>query len=184
MSWSDAARTGTLALTLGTALMASGARAEEPCLKLVFGRYCLGGDVNAILQTAPPPLARQDQGDSLALVYPDGVDRLYVLAFENRIYKVVRAYEVATQLYFDDLYNTLREKYGPGEDRSRFPEYAATPAARLASVRRGEGRAIHRWNASTTWHIELSWTREMGIALSYIASELNAKRAAQVDGGL
>ncbi|EGV33056.1 hypothetical protein ThidrDRAFT_0734 [Thiorhodococcus drewsii AZ1] len=183
MGWRSSRQIGIVALTT-LALLGTDARADEPCLKLVFGRYCLGGDVNAILQTTPPPLVRQNQGDSLALVYPDGANRLYVLAFTNRIYKVVRAYNVATQLRFDDLYNSLREKYGPGEDRSRFPEYASTPTSRLASIRRGEGRAIHHWTASSSWFIELSWTREMGISLAYIATDLNARRAAQVEGGL
>ncbi|EXJ13306.1 hypothetical protein [Imhoffiella purpurea] len=182
MGWRLAREFGILAL--GATLIAGTANGDDSCLKLVFGRYCLGGDIERALRSAPSPLARQSQGDSLALVYPDGANRLYLLAFENRIYKVVRAYETATQLKFDDLYNQLREKYGLGEDRSRFPEYASTPAFKLASIRRGEGRAIHHWDASNAWYIELSWTREMGIALSYIATEIDARRATQIEGGL
>jgi hypothetical protein len=158
--------------------------AEEACLKMVFGRYCLGGDVSPLLQSAPAPTVYQNVADSLALVFPDGVNQLYVLAFSKRIYKVVRADGVATQLRFDDIYRQLCEKYGPGEDRSQFPEYASTPAARLASIRRGEGRAEHQWLPSTSWHIELAWTREMGISLSYVATVLNNARATRIEGGL
>lgn len=164
--------------------IAGAAVADQGCLKMVFGRYCLGGEVEALERDAPPTLIRQTQGESLALVFPDGANQLYVMAFSGRIYKVVRAYAVSTQLRFDDLYRLLREKYGPGEDRSRFPDYASTPAARLASVRRGEGRAIHHWQPSQSWHIELSWTRELGVSLAYVATQLNAERAAQIRGGL
>jgi hypothetical protein len=172
-----------LALSAGL-LGPAEAHAADACLKMVFDRYCLGGDVNRPLTDSPPPIAHQSQGDSLALVFPDGTARLYVLAFSGRIYKVVRTYDGATQLRFDDLYNRLREKYGPGADRSRFPDDASTPAARLASVRRGEGLAVHRWEPSADWFVELSWTRELGISLAYVATELNAKRSAQLDGGL
>ncbi|MBK1718796.1 hypothetical protein [Thiocystis violacea] len=173
-----------LALSSGALLLTPAAVAEEPCLKMVFGRYCLGGDINQILPSSPPPAARQTQGDSLALVFPDGANQLYLLAYSNRLYKVVRAHAVSTQLAFDDIYNDLRQIYGPGTDQSRFPDYASTPAARLASIRRGEGRALHRWEPSPAWSIELSWTRELGVSLAYIATELNARRAARMDGGL
>lgn len=160
------------------------ASAEDPCLKLVFGRYCLGGDVTPLTQTTPAPLARQTEGKSLALVFPEDVDQIYVLAFDGRIYKVVRSYRVETQLRFDEIYNLLRQKYGPGEDQSRFPEQATTPGRRLASIRRGEGRALHVWHPADAWHIELSWTREFGLSLSYIADAIEAEREAHLSSGL
>ena len=173
-----------LLLALGLVLVSLGVHAAEPCLKLVFGRYCLGGDVNPLLQIQPPPLARETEGSSLALVFPDDVDQVYVLAYGGRIYKVLRSYRVATQLRYDELYNLLRDKYGPGEDRSRFPDYASTPGRRLASIRRGEGRALHLWKPADTWHIELTWTRELGLSLAYIADAIAAEREAQVGRGL
>lgn len=171
-------------LLLGGAWAPPYAGAADPCLKLVFGRYCLGGDVNPLLQMTPKPLARETEGKSLALVFPEDLDQVYVLAFGGRIYKVVRSYRVATQLRFDELYTLLREKYGPGEDQSRFPEQATTPGRRLASIRRGEGRALHVWQPSDTWHIELAWTREMGLSLAYIFGAIDAERRAQIAGGL
>ncbi len=162
----------------------SAAAAPEPCLKLVFGRYCLGGDMRPLLQAVPPPLVRQDQGTSLALVFSEGPDRDYVLAVSNQIYKVVRAFGVSTQLTYEETYSALREIYGAGEDQSRFPADAVTTTRRLISIRRGEGRALHVWKPSPSWHIELSWTREMGVALAYIATALNAARAGKLEGGL
>jgi hypothetical protein len=170
-----------LAWTLGLAL-APQAGAAEPCLKLVFGSYCLGGDVNPLAQRQP--LGRETEGDSLALVFQEELDQVYVLAYKARIYKVLRAYRVATQLRFDELYNLLKEKYGPGEDRSRFPEYATSPSRRIASIRRGEGQATHVWKPSEAWHIELSWTRELGLAVAYIADTIEAERTAALGRGL
>lgn len=149
------------------------AGAQETCLKLVFNRYCLGGDINAQLLQQPQPLFQQPDGDLLAAVYQEGKERIYVMAYRGRIYKVLRQYHPATQLHFDDLYNVLRGKYGSGEDRSRFPSYARTPSSKLGAIRRGDGQAVHVWEvAEEGFHVELSWTREMGLTLSYFANDL------------
>ncbi|MFB1485688.1 MULTISPECIES: hypothetical protein [unclassified Thiocapsa] len=177
-------RIAAIVTFLIAALASSGAFANEPCLKMVFGRYCLGGDVGPLLQVVPPPLVRQEQDASLALVFVDGPDRLYVLAFNHKIYKVVLAFGVSTQLRYEETYGALRDIYGLGEDRSRFSPDATTPGRRLVAIRRGEGVAMHVWTPSPTWRIELSWTREMGLSLAYVATELSAARAAQIDRGL
>lgn len=156
------------AILIGLLLAPLGGYAEEDCLKLVFNRYCLGGDVNQSLRKNPQPLIQQPQGERLALIYPENRERIYVLAFRGRIYKVLRRYRHATQL-----------KY---EDRSEFPEYARNAASRLGAIRRGEGRATHVWEPQdAAWHIELDWTREMGLTLAYIANALDQqqKRATQ-----
>ena len=158
------------------------AMAQPPCLKLVFNRYCLGGDVNLVAQQAPPAL-RQEEGDRVALIDDEGRDRLYVLAWRGRVYKVVRAYRIASQLHYEELYLLLRDKYGDGEDRSRFPADARTPGRKQIAIRRGEGQATHVWRTAEGWHMELSWTREMGLALSYIADELDQAQEAAVQSG-
>ena len=164
--------------------VAPAAAAQEACLKLVFGSYCLGGDVGALASRQPPPVLRQTDGERFALVFQDGPERVYVLAFRNRVYKVVRRYRAATQLRYDDLYARLRGKYGEGEDRSRFPPYATTPSRRLSSIRRGDGRAFHYWRAAEDWHIELTWTRELGLALAYVATALDEQQQSAMEGGL
>jgi hypothetical protein len=156
--------------------------AQPPCLKLVFNRYCLGGDASLLAQQLPPAL-RQDQGERLALVYYEGRDRVYVLAWRGAIYKVLREYRIASQLQYEDLYQILRRKYGDGEDRSSFPEYARTPGRKQIAIRRGEGRAVHLWQTDAGWHVELSWTRETGLALAYIADALDEQQRAAMEGG-
>jgi hypothetical protein len=169
-------------LLLGVALAPAAAAAQQPCLKLVFNRYCLGGDVNVLAQQQPPAL-RQDQGDRVALIYYEGRDRDYVLAWRGMIYKVLRDHRIDSQLHYEDLYQVLRQKYGEGEDQSTFPDYALTPGRKQISIRRGEGRAVHVWQTGAGWHLELSWTRETGLALAYIADDLDAQQAAATQSG-
>lgn len=164
------------------ALAAPAPPAAEPCLKLVFGRFCLGGDVNALLQREAPAL-RLDEGERMALTYYDGPEPLYVLAWRGRIYKVVRSYRVATQLRYDELYVLLQDKYGPGEDQSRFPATADTAGRRQIAIRRGEGLARHGWRVDGGWRIELGWTREQGLALAYVAEALDSSQAATSQSG-
>lgn len=157
--------------------------AAEDCLKQVFERYCLGGDIQVLLRQGPKPQFQHKDGERLAYIFHEGPERIYVLAFRDRIYKVVRRYRAATQLRFEDLYALLRGKYGPGEDRSRFPPYATTAARRLGSIRRGDGQAVHYWKPADSWYIELSWTREMGLALAYVAIALEEEQEAAVEQG-
>jgi hypothetical protein len=158
------------------------AKAADACLTLVFERYCLGADLTAVLKQGPPPVIQQTEGERRALVYQAGPERVYVLGYRNAIYKVVRRYRGATQLRFDELYQALRARYGAGEDRSEFPTYADTSGRRQAAIRRGDGRAVHAWVPSETWHVELSWTREMGISVAYVATALDAEQRASAGG--
>jgi len=158
------------------------AQETDACLKQVFGDYCLGGDVSRL--EARQPMLRQNDGERFALVFQEGPERVYVLAFRGRIYKVLRRYRVTTQLRFDDIYSLLRDKYGEGNDRSRFPPYATTPSRRLGSIRRGDGSASRYWKVTQDWHIELTWTRELGIALAYVATALDRQQQEVAEGGL
>lgn len=156
---------------------------QATCLKNVFGLYCLGTDVNTLLRQRPPTDQARD-GERLALIYDQGQEQDYVLAFRGTIYKVVRQFRVETQLKFDDIYNQLREKYGAGDDRSLFPGYADNPASRQGSIRRGDGKAIHVWAPADSWRIELTWTREFGLSLAYVDNDLDAEQRAAVQRGL
>ncbi len=163
---------------------AAAVAAQATCLKQVFGRFCLGGDINVLLQQAPAPLFTQRDGERHAAKYVGIHGRRYVMAFRGRIYKVVKEDRPSTELHFNDMTTLLSEKYGPPEDHSRFPHYAKTRGARTVSIRRGEGKAAMVWRPQAGWHVELSWTRELGVALSYIADELDAQRRQAMEQGL
>jgi len=148
---------------------------QEDCLKMVLNRYCLGGDFQAQLRRQPLPIHRQTQGEGQGAVYLESGGRVYVMAHADRIYKVVKESRPATQLHFDELSLLLKEKYGEATDLSRFPYHARSSSARIVAIRRGEAQAIQEWRPEGDWRVELSWTREMGVALSYIANDLEAR---------
>lgn len=152
------------------------ADAAGSCLKQVFDRYCLGGDFDALLRQRPPPLLQTNNQEGRGALYLEGRERIYVLAFRGRIYKVVRQYRPATQTHFEDLDRLVSRKYGPPQDRSHFPSYANSWSARIVAIRRGDGRALHVWLSQEGWRLELSWTRELGVALGYVVGQLEAER--------
>ncbi len=155
------------------------------CLKQVFGSYCLGASFSQTVHAAtPPPLFTQKQGEGEAAVFSGLRGRRYVMAYRQRIYKVVKEERPSTQLHFDEMSRFLSEKYGQAEDASRFPEHVVRPASRVVAIRRGEGRAVRIWRPDQAWRVELSWSREMGVALSYIANELDAQRRQDLEQGL
>jgi hypothetical protein len=158
--------------------------AGESCLKRVLDRYCLGGDFAALVRQPPIPLHQQKDGEGDAAIYLGVHGRVYVMAFRGRIYKILRQYRPSTQLRFQELGELLTKKYGPSVDRSRFPHYASSRGARVVAIRRGEGQAAQVWNPGSGWSVELSWTREMGVAVSYIADQLDAERQAAMGQGL
>ena len=159
-------------------------QAVDSCLKQVFERYCLGGNFASLMRQSPKPLHRQKESEREAAIYLETHGRTYVMAFRGRIYKVLRQFRPNTQLRYQDLSEILQQKYGPPKDRSRFPHYADSRAAQVVAIRRGEGQATRTWNPAEGWSVELSWTREMGIAVSYIAVRLNAAQLEAMEAGL
>jgi hypothetical protein len=172
-------------LSLCLVLRIPQASAAGSCLKLVFERYCLGGDFDTFMRQMPPPLLQTSDREGQGAIYLEERERIYVLAFHGHIYKVVRQYRPATQMRFDELSQLVSSKYGSPQDRSRFPPYVkGSRASRIVAIRRGDGRALHLWPSQEGWRLELSWTREMGVSLSYIAEQLDAERRKALLGGL
>lgn len=158
--------------------------AGASCLKQAFDRYCLGGDFATLVRQLPAPLLQQKDGEQDAAIYPESLGRVYVMAFRGRTYKILRQYRPATQLRYQELSELLTQKYGPPADRSRFPHYANSRASRVVAIRRGEGQAAQVWTSGAGWSVELSWTREMGVAVSYIADQLDTERREAREQGL
>lgn len=49
------------------------------------------------------------------------------------------------------------------------------------SIRRGDGHAVHHWKPAEEWFVDLTWTREMGLSLAYVATGLNNERKAAAE---
>ena len=172
-----------LLITLSNTLCA--AETVPGCLKRVFDDYCLGGNLQQSMQRHPGGVPAQRQGDHGAVIYPQGHGRIYVMAYQGRIYKILQTYEPATQVQFKELLERLEEKYGPHRDLSHYPGYARNRAAQIGAIRRGEGALKYLWQvADQPWRIELEWTRRLGISLAYLANDLDKTQSAALDQGL
>ena len=152
-------------------------QAAEGCLKLVFNQYCLGGDLPQLKRQEPDFVHQQQEGERSGVIYPDGRERVYVLALRNRIYKVVRKFHPSTGLKYKDVRATLTGIYGQPREMSQFPEYAKGLGSKIGSIRRGEGQVLLMWQPQgEVWHVELGWTREMGLNLAYITNQQDTDR--------
>jgi hypothetical protein len=152
--------------------------ASEPCLKRVFNEYCLGGDIEQLMRQRKGYVHQEQEGERRALIYADDRDLIYVLAFQGRIYKVVRKYGSETLITFEDLLRLLNEKYGPSSDESRYPAYVRSQASKIGAIRRGDGRERHSWRPTgQSWFVRLTWTRELGLALEYVADEVASEQS-------
>lgn len=149
------------------------ARSDPQCLKRVFNHYCLGWDIKQLQHKRPSFMHQQSDGERFALIYPEGREKIYVMAYQGLVYKVLRQFQPATLIRLEDLQQELEEKYGEAEDLSRFPDHARVLASKIGSIRRGEGKALMVWRPEDRWRVELTWTREMGLSLSYIANKMD-----------
>lgn len=172
-------------LIAGLLLAGPQLQAREQCLKLVFNDYCLGGDINLLIRQNTRYVHQEQDGERLALIYPDGRDLIYVMGFEGRIYKVLRKYGSETLLTFEDLLRLLNGKYGNSNDESQYPAYVRSHASKIGAIRRGDGRERHSWRLpAQPWLVRLSWTRELGLTLEYIADQLVGEQNRQQAEGL
>ena len=161
------------------------AEATGGCLKQVFDDYCLGGSMQQLLQSRPGGIPAQRHGERSAVVYLQGRERTYAMAYQGRIYKVLHTFEPANQLKLKELRQRLEAKYGPYRDLSHYPGYARSLATQIGAIRRGDGELRHSWQSpDRSWRIELAWTRKLGISLAYLANELEARQREALDGGL
>lgn len=172
----------TLMLSLSDAWAASGG---DTCLKRVFGEYCLGGSMQQLLQRHPNGMLSQQGGERSAVVYPQGREHTYVMAYQGSIYKVLHTFEPASRIKLKELRESLELKYGAYRDRSQYPAYARSLASKIGAIRRGEGVLSYVWQSPDgKWNIELTWTRELGIGLAYLANELNLTQLQAMERGL
>ncbi|MCU7890897.1 MAG: hypothetical protein KZQ78_04465 [Candidatus Thiodiazotropha sp. (ex Ustalcina ferruginea)] len=147
------------------------------CLKRVFMHYCLGGSMTQLLQQRPVNLEPVVDGDRTGIIYTKGRERIYVMAYQGHIYKVLQTYDSPNQVTLQRIQRTLHKKYGNHQDMSVFPNYVRNIAGRIGAVRRGEGELRYRWQLpGSPWRVELAWTRKLGISLAYLANALDQQQ--------
>jgi hypothetical protein len=99
------------------------------------------------------------------------------MAYQGRIYKVLHTYEPANQSKLRELKRRLVAKYGDFLNQSHYPPYARAQAAQIGAIRRGEGELRYLWHSNdTSYQVELTWSRKLGIAIAYIATDLDIRQ--------
>jgi hypothetical protein len=157
---------------------------QGKCARFVFDRFCLGGSFSQLLRERPANSQPMISGERAGVVYQLGREKIYVMAFQGRIYKALRTFEPSNKTTFDDLKRRMQKKYGAFQDQSHFPDYVRNRAGKIGAIRRGEGEIKNIWLPSgEAWRIELSWTRKLGISIAFIVNELDTKqRNARLEG--
>jgi hypothetical protein len=149
----------------------------DGCLKRVFSHYCLGGSLPRLLQKRPVEMDPIVNGDRAGVIYTKGRERVYVMAYQGRIYKVLKTYEPSNQVTLQRLQRSLSKKYGTHQDISHLPHYVRNMAGKIGAVRRGEGELRYLWQLpGSPWRIELVWTRKLGISLAYLVNALDQRQ--------
>ncbi|MBT3046950.1 MAG: hypothetical protein G8D61_15430 [gamma proteobacterium symbiont of Ctena orbiculata] len=175
-----------LMIALGLAAPAAVAQSSgDSCMKRVFIHYCLGGGMTQLLQQRPAKMQPIVNGERSGVIYRAGRDKVYVMAFQDRIYKVLQSYDSPSQVALQRLQRRLGNKYGKPQDLSHFPGTMRNLTAKIGAVRRGEGELLYRWQPpGAAWRVELAWTRRLGISLAYLANALDQQQREAAESGL
>lgn len=151
-------------------LFATGTEVQErDCLKQVFDRYCLGGQISSL-----PKAEAIQQGDR-----PGEIKHLFsdvvVTSLNGKIVGVTRLDLGATLMDYLELRGSLRAIYGDETDLSwRLVENGSTLNGSDASgaleglqdaIESGQARMQHLW-PTDNFAISLYWS-EVGLSLTY-----------------
>lgn len=157
------------------------AQADE-CVKQVFNRYCLGGDVSVFLatQASPPKAILQDNGNSHYRLQNDG-KTIILTTHDNTITAVTRHETPGDWINYTAWKVKLVRLYGRGQDLSDFPRYASSRSSRLNALNAGKGHAEFTWDQQNHL-IKLVWDSPDFIKLTYQLSMTQAGEPENSEG--
>jgi len=157
--------------------LAGPGQAGDACVRQVFGKYCLGGRFSEQLKATPTSMPPRTKGERSGVVYQSDNERIYVMAYQGVIYKVLHTFEPRTRSTLNKLRRLLQREYGLHRDYSHFPSDTHNKARQLSSVRRGDGEIRYLWQSpGQPWRVELSWNRELGISIAYYLNALDKQQ--------
>ncbi len=163
---------------------------DDPCLKKVFLKFCLGGPSKelpvdpalelprglfGVILDSPPA---KDEDDTI--YFPK--ENVLVIIFDNKVAFVNKGFSDYSWLKYLRLKNKLSTRYGDPEDFSSFPSYAKRLSIKETTIHLGKGEAVHRWQQKE-WAVILAW-RGKSASLSYQHDSLFKKYTASKDDGL
>jgi len=140
--------------------------AAQECIKLIFNRYCLGGTI-ASLPDSATEVALEDDASTRRFTDNDGDRHVEILSVHGRIVRVSRRHPPGDWLNFTQWKTKLVRLYGSGDDRSSFPAYAGSRSSKLNAINAGRGSALLFWQ-QRGWSVALRWDHRDYIALDYV----------------
>lgn len=135
------------------------------CLKEVFNRYCLGGDIKSLLSQQQPQSQKQI-GDKNIYTFNGSGLTVSLEAKDATIISVSRTEAPGDWINFQKWKHDLGEVYGRGDDLSQFPPSASSRSSRLNAVATGKGQGKILWQ-QTGWQVALLWDSTQHIQLRY-----------------
>ncbi|HBR97750.1 MAG TPA: hypothetical protein DD979_10285 [Gammaproteobacteria bacterium] len=149
----------------------------ETCAKVVFNRYCLGGDNAdnlAHLPTAPPVQTAADGEEEFT--FEEGGKVIRLRARDGITVAVSREERPGGWINYTAWKVKIVRLYGRGTDLSSFPPYAGSRSSRLNAINAGRGHAEFEWPLEE-FTIKLVWDHPDYIQLQYLL-------APQLDAGI
>jgi hypothetical protein len=152
------------------AIGADGEQRKHPCKALALRHYCLGGDIQELLNEREPYRQREVEGTT-QYDFRDKYRLTTVTAYEGRIMSVIRLERPASWRIFGSLQRQLERDYGLSEDRSTFPSYAESPKNRQQAIYSNQGEALRIWER-LGWSAQLRWNSMKWIEIRFQDDEL------------
>ncbi len=153
-----------------TCLTAPTVNADD-CIKKVFNRYCLGGDIEDSLAgiATEPKVLELDNNQILYTLDTNG-KTLRITSENSIVQRVVREEKPGGWINYTAWKVKLIRLYGRGKDLSSFPPYASSRSSRLNAINAGRGSAEFRWDQDG-YSIALVWKNPGFLELQYVLEE-------------
>jgi hypothetical protein len=137
------------------------AQAQSGCVKEVFNKYCLGGDIQPLLNRYTPVRTSSAKDGAAQYVFADGSEQTTVTAVNGKVETVARRQHPGVQATFDQMERDLIRIYGEPRQRDK--------GSNMRSL----------WDQGA-WRVILTHTPGRGeVALLYRHETLQAARKSQ-----
>ena len=138
------------------------------CVKQVFNRYCLGGDIQEILaEVAPDRLSELTEETEKPISLVDGGKTIILTSKNGTVMDVTRLEEPGDWINYTAWKVKLVRLYGRGTELSNFPAYAGSRSSRLNAINAGRGYVEFAWE-QPGFTVKLVWDHPDYIKLQYL----------------
>ncbi len=138
------------------------------CTKLVFNKFCLGGDTSVnIANVTPPPEPELSEDGSQTYSFDDNGKTIILKSSDNITTSITRLETPGGWINYTAWKVKLVRLYRRGTDLSNFPPYATSRSSRLNAINAGRGNAEFEWDLNQ-FVIKLIWDHPDFIKLQYL----------------